>query len=228
MQDLTILDDVAVIIPAYNEEKKILETLQNLKLSFSNLVIVDDGSTDNTFKVIKSTGTKVVRHPINLGQGASLQTGIYFALSNPKIKYLITFDADGQHSVNDAIGMVKQIKLTKVDIILGSRFINHDSINMPKKKKLILKLAIIFTRFDSGLPVSDTHNGLRVMNRSFASKLKIKQSGMAHASEILEQIKLHGASWMEYPAQINYTPYSINKGQSIFNAINILTEMMHK
>lgn len=220
--------DVAVVIPAFNEAPRIRETLNEVNQHFSNIFVVDDGSTDETFFEAKKTLVEVTRHPINLGQGAAIQTGITKALMNPDINFIVTFDADGQHSINSAIGIVREIKNSQVDIIIGSRFLEETSTNMPSQKKIILKLGIIFTRLDSGLRVTDTHNGLRVMNRKFAQSLNIRHPGMAHASEIVKHIKISQAKWKEFPAQIIYTNYSVNKGQSILNAINILTELTYK
>lgn len=220
--------DVAVVIPAFNEGTKLAETIEEVKPFFQEIIVVDDGSTDNTYDVAVKSKVHVLSHPINLGQGASLQTGIEFALSLKQINYILTFDADGQHSVNNALEFVESVKSDPVDIILGSRFLEKHNSSMPRKKKLILRLGIVFTRFDSGLRVTDTHNGLRIMSRKFAETLDLKQSGMAHASEVLRHIKNSNSNWRELPAEINYTPYSIQKGQSIFNAVNILTEMMHK
>ncbi len=224
------IGNVAVVVPAYNEGPKISETITELKSFFEprNLIIVDDGSSDHTFQEATATGASVLRHPINLGQGAALQTGITYALSRNDIEYILTFDADGQHSIESAIEMIKEITNSNLDIILGSRFLEETAKNMPNKKKLILRLGIIFTRIDSGLKVTDTHNGLRVMNRKFAQSLSIKHSGMAHASEILNHIKAVNATWKELPAQIYYTDYSMRKGQSVLNAVNILTEMMYR
>lgn len=221
-------DDVAVVVPAFNEESKVIETLNELSQFFENIILVDDGSSDRTTEFAKSTKQTVLTHPINLGQGAALQTGITKALQNESVNYILTFDADGQHSVSSAIAMIEAIKSSGCNVMLGSRFLETEAINMPSKKKFILRLGIIFTRFDSGLKITDTHNGLRVMDRSFASSLKINHAGMAHASEILNHIRNVDAKWQEFPAQIYYTEYSMGKGQSIFNAINILTEMIYK
>lgn len=220
--------DTGIIIPAYNEETKIPEIIKSVQLYFSHIFIVDDGSTDRTFDAAKSTGAEVIRHPINLGQGAALQTGLTKALENPELNYFLTFDADGQHSIESALEMMHLSKKSDVDLVMGSRFLQDTHSGMPQKKKFILKLAVLYTRFDTGLRVTDTHNGLRVMNRKFAESLSIRKNGMAHASEILTHAKQTGATWLESPAHIYYTEYSIKKGQSIFNAINILTEMIHK
>lgn len=221
-------DNVAVVVPAFNEGKKIFETLKEILEHFKNVIVIDDGSTDNTFQAIKGLKVSAIKHPINLGQGAALQTGIRQALLNPKIDYVLTFDADGQHSLNSALEMILEIQNSGLDIILGSRFLKENLSSVPLKKKLILRLGIWFTRFDTGLKVTDTHNGLRVFNREFAESLKIQNAGMAHASEILTHIKNTKAKWQEFPVKIFYTDYSIGKGQSIFNAINIFTEMIIK
>lgn len=225
-----ILKNTVVLIPAHNESEQIKNTVSELNNYFSNIVVVDDGSTDNTFEVISNLNIVSGRHPINLGQGASIQTALSLALIKfENCQYFITFDADGQHSVNSALEMLNLIQQNNYDIVLGSRFINKVPNNkIPQKKKLVLKLGIYFTRIDTGLKVTDTHNGLRVMKRNFAESLNLRQNGMAHASEILTFIQKSNAKWVEAPAEIYYTEYSIKKGQSILNAVNILTEMMHR
>jgi glycosyltransferase involved in cell wall biosynthesis len=219
--------DVAVVIPAFNEVKQIRKSLAEVLKEFSNVILIDDGSTDDTFDAIHDLNIHKIKHPINLGQGAALQTGITFAIRNLDVKYILTFDADGQHSLNSAVKMLDSMRKNPVNIVLGSRFLDVESI-IPSKKKLILKLGVIFTRFDTGLKVTDTHNGLRIMDLDFARKIQIKQPGMAHASEILSLINSNAATWREFPAEIYYSEYAVKKGQSILNAINILTEMIHK
>lgn len=228
--DNRVLKNSVVLMPAHNESEQIGKTVTELKNYFSNIVVVDDGSTDRTYEVISSMNIVCGKHPINLGQGAAIQTALSLALSHFKnCQYFITFDADGQHSVNSALEMLQLIQQNNYDIVLGSRFVNKNPTNqIPQKKKLILKLGILFTKFDTGLNVTDTHNGLRVMSRNFAESLNLRQNGMAHASEILTFIQKSNAKWIEAPAEIYYTEYSIKKGQSILNAINIITEMMHR
>jgi len=225
-----LISSAVILIPAHNEGNQIASTVLELKKYFKNIVVVDDGSTDNTFENVLKLGVLSVKHPINLGQGASIQTAITVALSSyPECEFFITFDADGQHSVDSAIEMLNLIQSQNCDVVLGSRFIHKESNGqMPQKKKFILKLGILFTRLDTGLKVTDTHNGLRVMNKRFAKSLNLKQNGMAHASEILAHIKSSKATWIEAPAEIFYTDYSKKKGQSVLNAVNILTEMMHR
>jgi glycosyltransferase involved in cell wall biosynthesis len=224
-----MFSDVAVIIPAYNESQQLVKTVESLSKNFSEIIVVDDGSTDDSLELLRSNHIFYLHHSINLGQGAAIQTGLNYAMAISEINYFLTFDGDGQHSVDSAIEILEEIKKLKVDIVTGSRFLaNYSNQTMPTKKKLILKLGIWFTRFDTNLPVTDTHNGLRVMSRNFVENLSLRHSGMAHASEILRHIKISGASWKEYPVQITYSKYSKKKGQSILNAVNILTEMINK
>ena len=131
---------VAFIIPVFNEQAVIVKTVEKIPEKFLT-VCVNDGSRDDTEIELKRTRALVVNHPINIGQGAALQTGIDYALQFPEIGYFVTFDADGQHSIEDALGMLDTIKKTKVDIVVGSSFLGKAH-NISLSKKLLLKLAI--------------------------------------------------------------------------------------
>lgn len=217
--------DVAIIIPAYNEASIIKKVLQEVLAHYSYVVCVDDGSSDLTSAEIAKTKAYLVRHPINLGQGAALQTGIEAALANPDIVYFVTFDADGQHRLADAAKMLDTIKNGSYDIVLGSRFLSGQT-KLPKIKKAVLKMAIQFSNLSSGVKLTDAHNGLRVFNRKVAETLQITMPDMAHASEIVNKIRQRGYSYTEVPVTIDYTKYSMQKGQSVFNAINILFDLL--
>lgn len=224
-----IYSDVAIVIPTFNEGTELLKTLDQVGEYFENIYVVDDGSNEKPVDQSRNSHINYLFHPVNLGQGAALQTGITAALKNSKVEFIITFDADGQHNVLDAIDLVKKIRNSRYDIVLGSRFIKGSNISkVPIAKTFILKLGVIFTRFDSGLKVTDTHNGLRIMTRKFAKNLKIRQCGMAHASEILNYINNSKALWCEIPVSINYNLENKKKNQSILNSINIVTELFLK
>lgn len=209
----------AIIIPVYNEEPVIGTVLEYVLKQFKYVVCVNDGSKDNSSVEIEKTGAYLVEHPINMGQGAALQTGIEFARQLP-VSYFVTFDADGQHRIQDVQAMIKEIKTGEYDIILGSRFLG-DSIGMKTSKRVVLKMAIQFSNITSGLKLTDTHNGLRVFNRKVADEMQITLPDMAHASEILEIISEKKYKYKEIPVTIEYTDYSRAKGQSIINAVNI-------
>jgi polyprenyl-phospho-N-acetylgalactosaminyl synthase len=214
--------NVAIIIPAYNEGSMIRRTIDQVIEKFPVVVCVDDGSGDDTVSQIKNTSALLVCHSINLGQGAALQTGIEYALLNPEIEYFVTYDADGQHRIEDVLSMLNYLVAHKkdTDIVLGSRFLGAVE-NIRPLKKLILKLAVRFSNFHSGVKLTDTHNGLRVFNRKVAMGLKLKMADFAHASEIIDRIAQNKYRYKELPVTIIYTDYSRSKGQSMINAINI-------
>lgn len=211
--------NVAIIIPVYNEQRVINTVVKSVLKQFKYVVCVNDGSTDNSSVEIRKTAAYLVEHPINMGQGAALQTGIEFA-RQLSVEYFVTFDADGQHRLEDVQLMIKTIKSGKFDIILGSRFLGN-TIGMRKSKKLILKLAIKFSNAISGIKLTDTHNGLRLFNRHVAETIQITLPDMAHASEFLEIIAAQKYRYTEVPVTIEYTEYSRGKGQTLINAINI-------
>lgn len=210
---------VAVIIPVYNESEVINSVISSVLKDFKYVVCVNDGSKDDSSKEISKTKAYLVEHPINMGQGAALQTGVEFARQLP-VDYFVTFDADGQHRLEDVRSMLKVIETGKHDIILGSRFLGS-TIGMKWSKRLILKLAIKFSNSTSGIKLTDTHNGLRVFNRRVAETMQITMPDMAHASEILEIMSKQKYRYTEVPVTIEYTDYSRAKGQTLINAVNI-------
>jgi len=217
--------DTYIIIPVYNEEKVIVSVVKKVLKNFSNVVCINDGSTDSSAAEILKTEAHLVNHPVNMGQGAAIQTGIEYALQDKNIKYFVTFDADGQHSLADVEAMLKYIKEHQVDIVLGSRFLGSAQ-NLTGFRKFILKLAVKFSNFTTGLKLTDAHNGLRVFNRKVAENLHITMPDMAHASEIIHRIAEHNFRYKEVPVTITYTDYSKAKGQSAINAVNITFDIL--
>lgn len=219
------MNDVCFIIPVYNEAAVIAKVIEQLTTDFNWVICINDGSTDNSAGEIRKTRALLINHPTNLGQGAALQTGIDFALQNPAIKYFVTFDADGQHQLDDARSMLDYLKHNPVDIVLGSRFKGH-AVKLGKVRRLILKLAVYYSNQTTGMKLTDAHNGLRVFNRRVAESLHISQPGMAHASEIIAKISRHGYRYAELPNTITYSAYTKRKGQPLINAINILYDLI--
>jgi len=213
-----------VVIPAYNEGQSIGKVISELKNLSLDIVVVNDGSSDQTKEIASSSGAIVLNHFINRGQGAALQTGINFAL-NIGADIIVTFDADGQHLASEIEYITKPLFLGGVDVVLGSRFLGSKN-KIPWLRKKILKLATIFTRIYTGLKVTDAHNGFRAFSRQAANLIKIKQDGMAHASEIIEQIKKHKLKFKEVPVTIRYTDYSLKKGQKLTNSFRIIWDLI--
>jgi glycosyltransferase involved in cell wall biosynthesis len=203
----------------------IQEVVTGLRGSFRHIVCVDDGSTDGSAAAARSAGATVVSHPVNLGQGAALQTGIEYVLEHPSAEYIVTFDADGQHRVEDAVGMVAEARRADLAIVFGSRFLD-DRTRPGWMKHVILKTAVWVTNQTTGLRLTDAHNGLRVIRRDAAGYVRLKQDRMAHATEIVLQLGNTGLPWAEYPVELLYTDYSKAKGQSVLNSVNILVDLV--
>ena len=216
--------DIWFLVAAFNEAEVIAKVVSPVIRAGYKVVVVDDHSSDDTLGEATRAGAVAVRHAINLGQGASLETGKRFALDKGAIA-VVTFDADGQHRLADAEMMVSRLIAENVDVVLGTRFLGERAVGISKRKTLLLKFATLYTRLSTGLKVTDSHNGLRVFSSSGARQIVIRQNGMAHASEILSLISRLKLSYVEHPVQIIYSPYSRRKGQRISNALSILFEL---
>lgn len=219
------LDDTWLVVPLYNEAQVVREVIEDARRTFPHIVVVDDGSRDDSAAQAEAAGAVVVRHPINLGQGAALQTGIRYVLERTDARYLITFDADGQHSVADAVAMVAAARKENLAIVLGSRFLKGPS-PVGWLKRLVLATAAVVASRTTGMHLTDAHNGLRLLRRDAAEHLNLRQNRMAHASEIIRQLGATGLPWREFPVHIAYTEYSKAKGQSLLNSVNILVDLI--
>ena len=213
-----------VIVPAFNEAGVVRRSVASLRTRFAHVVVVDDGSGDDTAAEAQAAGAIVLRHAVNVGQGAALQTGIDYVLAQGA-QYVATFDADGQHQVEDLVAMLAALQGATFDIVLGSRFLGHAE-GLPFARRLVLKAAVLFTNLTTGLRLTDAHNGLRVMTASAARRLRIRQDGMAHASELIAQFGRLGLRYAEVPVTITYSAYSIGKGQRLSNSLRILRDLV--
>ena len=212
-----------VVIAAYNEARVIAAVIGDLLRAGYQVVVVDDGSRDATARVAAQAGAAVIKHPVNLGQGAGLQTGIEYALREGA-DIIVTFDGDGQHRVSDIAGLIDSLHAQRADFVLGSRFLGG-VVNQPPSRRLMLHAATWFTRLTTGLCITDTHNGLRAMTRRGASHICLRQNRMAHASEILHQIAESRLKYVEAPVTIEYSAYSLSKGQTLGDSLMILTDL---
>lgn len=213
-----------VICAAYNEAAMIARVVTELCAAGYQMVVVDDGSADATGGIAAAAGAHVVTHPLNLGQGAALQTGMDYALSRGA-EILVTFDADGQHRVADIRRLVEALGRERADFALGSRFLGeaHD---IPRLRRWILRAATVFTRLTTGLRLTDSHNGLRALTRRGAAAIHLRQNRMAHASEILAEIARSRLRHVEVPVAIEYTAYSLAKGQRVGDSVLILLDLL--
>lgn len=217
--------DLWIIIAAYNEEPRLGATLKGLTdRGYRNVVVVDDGSRDRTAAVAEAAGVWVLRHIINLGQGAALQTGLSFALRQGA-GTIVMFDADGQHDPDQIPAIAAPVRSGVADVALGSRFLGKAE-NIPLTRKAVLKGGVVFTRVFSGIKVTDTHNGFRALSADAARKIKLLQNRMAHASEILDQIQAYQLRYVEVPVTIRYSAETMAKGQSSWNAVKIVAQLV--
>jgi len=211
----------------YNEASVVGTVITGLREVFPHVVCIDDGSSDGSQDVARAAGAVVVQHPVNLGQGAALQTGIEYALQDPELDCIVTFDADGQHRVIDAQAMVERIHSGEAEIVLGTRFLDNRT-KMSFAKRLVLRTAAVQSRMATGMNLTDAHNGLRAFSPKVAAGIDLRQNRMAHASELVHQIAEMKPRWVEQPVEIIYTDYSKSKGQSLLNSVNILADLFFR
>jgi glycosyltransferase involved in cell wall biosynthesis len=218
-------EDVWVVVPVFNEAPVVKDVLEGLRQPFPNVVAVDDGSTDASAAEIEASGAHLVRHQFNMGAGAALQTGVTFALLDPRAAYLVTFDADGQHRAEDAVAMVDRLRSTPVEVLIGSRFLGSAP-NIRRSRRILLAGARLFERASSGIALTDAHNGLRAFTRRFAEVLELSVADMGWASEFLTRLAESGLPYAEHPVTVRYTDYSMSKGQPSINSVNIGVDVM--
>ncbi len=214
--------NVAVVIPAFNEGKVIRDVLRELSTTGYRLIVVDDASEDGTAVVAREFTSDVLEHLINRGQGAALKTGIQYALQTGA-DIIVTYDADGQHRVEDIKSLVRPIEAGECEVTLGSRYLTELSTQrVPFMRKVLHRLAVAYTNVTTGLHLTDTHNGLRAFTAKAAQRIQFQQDRMAHASEILEEIARKHITFKEVPVTVRYTEYSLAKGQHVGDFVKIL------
>ena len=221
---MSLYRDVWIVIPAYNEATVIADVVADVRSVFPNVVVVDDGGRDDTGDRAFAAGAHVVRHPVNLGQGAAIQTGVEYARSRPGAQVFATFDADGQHRVKDVVRMIERLRDEDLDIVIGTRFADQPPDRMPMLKRLLLPIVAKLSRSSRKLHLTDAHNGLRVFNKTVADGLNLTMNGMSHASEFVALIVENQWRIAEQPVQILYTDYSMSKGQPLVNGVNIIVD----
>jgi glycosyltransferase involved in cell wall biosynthesis len=213
--------DVWIVVPAFNEAGVIGDVITDLRSVFSHVVCVDDGSDDGTGDFARRAGAHLVRHPVNLGQGAAIQTGVEYARRQPGAQVFATFDADGQHRVKDLVTMIDRLGAGDVDVVIGTRFGPGVS-RPPLLKRVVLQTATKLSPRGRSLGLTDTNNGLRVFNKTVADALDITMSGMSHATEFIMLIAENRWRVAEEPVEVLYTEYSQSKGQPLLNGVNII------
>lgn len=212
-------------MPAYNESLIIDKTLESLTPYFKNIVVVNDGSSDDLEEKLGQHKVTTLNHKINLGVGAAVQTGFQYILNQTNAKGVITFDADGQHLAADAVKFAVEILKCDEEIIFGSRFLGFEK-NIPALKRLVLKIVNKITNALTGVVLTDAHNGMKAFKIEAIRKINLELSGYAYESEIITQIADKNITYKELPTNIKYTEYSMQKGQKLSSGLLILEDLL--
>lgn len=222
---MTDTKSIFVIIPCYNEARVVRKTVTEVLEKGYSVVVVDDCSKDGSKKQLAGLPVHYLRHRINMGQGAALQTGIDFA-KRKGAKYFVTFDADGQHDSNDIEGMIGLIEKEKSDIVFGSRFLPGSKTNVSGSRTFVLNVARYVNYLVSGILLTDAYNGLRLFDRKAAENIKLTENKMAHATQIQVLTAKHKLSYSEYANNIHYNEYTTGKGLRNMDGIKIFFEIL--
>ncbi|HRY82192.1 MAG TPA: glycosyltransferase family 2 protein [Candidatus Moranbacteria bacterium] len=218
---------IFIVIPALNEEKIIQEVIGDIKKSgYENIIVIDDGSTDNTFsKAQEILGNSVFRHRLNRGKGAATKTGIE-AAKILDADIIVTMDGDGQHDPTDISKLTKPIEFDKFDVVLGTRLLN--SKGMPYHKILANKIGNFFTWYFYGLWVTDSQSGFRAYSRHAVKVINTRSDRYEYDSEVIREIKKYKLKYKEIPITVRYTEYSMGKvqKQSFLNGLKTLYKMI--
>jgi glycosyltransferase involved in cell wall biosynthesis len=222
---------VALIIPAYNEGEVVGKVVKDLAKTFARttydfqIVVVNDGSADDTAQASSAAGAHVIDHIINSGSGAATATGLSYAQSKG-FDIAATLDADGQHDAHDVLQGVNNIVKGDADLLIGSRII--ESGEMSLLKKVGNKGLSIITLMLFGINVTDSQSGLRIFSQNALKELRWKTSGYEFCSEMLWRANQAGLKISEYPIKAIYTEYSMGKGQSNWNGFNIVKVLLRQ
>ena len=208
------------IIPAFNEEKTIIQVIRSVKPLVYKVVVVDDGSTDRTYELAGREGVVLLHHIINRDQGAALQTGNQYALREGA-DIIVHFDADGQFLAEEIKEVVGPLERGEAEVVFGSRFLGQ-TFNMPRlKKNVIMPLVRMFNKIFLGVNLIDPQSGFRAFSRAAAEKIKIENDGMAHCGEIMSKTFKNDLRFKEVPITVIYHHF----GQSLSGGIRILKDL---
>ena len=216
--------DTVVIVRVYNEGPVVGGVIAELVAAGLSVIAVDDASSDNSAEEIDKAGAFRISHPVNLGAGGALQTGFEAALRFTDAAYIGCFDADGQHQLQDLLGMIRLIR-EGYDVVMGSRFLDSKT-EMSPLRRLILQSATKVMNRGEGPKLTDAHNGLRLVARHVVAQVRLSHAGMAYASELEFQLTRPEYRLVEHPVHILYTDYSRSKGQPLLNSVNILADTL--
>lgn len=212
---------VYIIIPAFNEEKTIGNVIDQVRRYYSDIVVVDDGSSDATSVIAKQHGAAVLQHRINRGQGAALETGDEYARQN-NADIVVHFDADGQFLASEIGDLVDALERGHLDIVIGSRFLEKKSHLPLLKNYLLFPIARVINRIFFNIRLTDPQCGFRALTKNALKNITIENDGMAHCNEIIVKTLRYNLSFREVPITVIYNEF----GQSIGGGSKLLKDML--
>ena len=222
--DHKITKNIFVVIPAKDEDNYISSLIsQILSLGFKNIVVVNDQSTDKTSQLAEQFENVIVlEHVINLGAGASTQTGIAYAVSK-NAETILTIDADLQHNPKDLIRLVDHMKNETCDLVIGSRFLQKNDI--PTSRRIFNKIGNLVSFLLTGKLLTDSQSGLKAISRKLSKTLDLNYDGFEFCMEIIKQAKSSNSKISEIPVDVRYTPETIKKGQSLRSGFDMIARL---
>jgi len=214
------------IVRAFDESPTVGVVVHQLVAEGYEVIVVDDGSRDDTAKVAHAKGAVVVSHSVNLGPGAALQTGLTAAL-RAGARWLVTVDADEQHPIAELAKLLEPLRRGEADVVFGSRFLRREDRRLvPPARRALLRAGVVVNGLLTGLWLTDAHNGLRAFTREAAERIRLRESSFAYASELLGEIRDHHLRLVEVPVAVRYTERSLAKGQRGWNSVNVVLDYL--
>ncbi len=218
-------DLLFIVIPAKDEAPRLAAVIGELRShGYHQIIVVDDGSKDDTGSLAHGLGCTVLRHALNMGSGAATQTGIEYALSMGAA-YILTMDADGQHASEDIDHLFEAIQQHEVDVVIGSRFMDLKG-KVPFSRRFFNLVANWVTWAITGVHVTDSQSGMKIMKADFAQGVEFHFNGFEFCTELFHILKRNEASYMEIPIRAIYTPESMQKGQSFWVGLKMFFRLI--
>lgn len=214
-----------VVIPAYNEEKAIANVVHScIEGGYGEVIVVDDGSTDDTASVARRAGAQVISHIVNRGAGAATETGLELARRMGATS-VVTLDADEQHDPDDITHLLSPIITDAADIVIGSRFIHSTNV-IPVLRRIFNAVANVITYILTGIRTSDSQSGMKAFGPRALSEMSIRTDGFEFCTEIFQEAGYHNLRIAEVPITVRYDEHSMAKGQNFSTGLSTVAKLL--
>jgi glycosyltransferase involved in cell wall biosynthesis len=217
---------VLVCIPAFNESRNIAEIINKSKKYADEVIVYDDGSTDDTYELAEKAGAKVIKSPKNTGYGTAIRA-LFHAARDQNADIMITLDSDGQHNPDHIPRLIEPLRTQNFDIVIGSRFLSKDDKEkVPKYRSLGIKTITKLTQSASYTGLTDSQSGFRAYNKNALSKINLFEDGMAVSTEILLRAREKNLLATEVPITVNYETYDTSTHNPIIHGVGVLYSVL--